>query len=340
MTAVILITGATGLIGFRILLAALEAGHTVRYTVRSEEKAVMVVSNPAVKKLAPGNRLSSVVIPDLTVDGAFDIALQGVTHVIHAGSPVPNPAYDPTTEVFQPTLKISSGLLASALKTRSVRRVVITSSIVSNLPLGLPPTTPVSASARVPLPDPVPTTFDNVYEAYVLGKQVELHNSDEFVRTCYPHFTVSHVVPGYVFGRNELALDATMMQTQNSSNNFLMMGMMGGEPPFPVLDGFAHIGDLADVHLRVAFLDPPAEGPKDFGIATKVDYSTIFDHVEKAFPKAIAAGVFKRGKISPLPVNYDSSDTERLLGRKFKIFETALVDVASQYLEKIGMEKA
>ncbi|KAI0466711.1 putative cinnamoyl-CoA reductase [Xylaria cf. heliscus] len=340
MTTTILITGATGLIGFRILVATLEAGHTVRYTVRSEEKAITVASNPAVVKLAPGNRLSSAVIPDLTVDGAFDTALQGVTHVIHTGSPTPNPVYDPTTQVFQPTVKISSGLLTSALRTPSVRRVVITSSIASNLPPGPPTLIPVSASARVPLPDLVPGTFDHVYDAYMLGKQIELHNSDEFVRNRNPHFTISHVLPGYVFGRNELALDAAMMQTQNSSNNFLMMGMMGGEPPFPVHDGFAHIDDVADVHLRVAFMDPQAEGPKDFGIATKVDYNTIFDHVEKAFPKAVAAGVFKRGKVPPLPVNYDSGDAEKLLGRKFKTFETAVIDVASQYLDKINKDKA
>ncbi|KAI0191911.1 putative cinnamoyl-CoA reductase [Astrocystis sublimbata] len=338
--AVILITGATGLIGFRVLLAALEAGHTVRYTVRSEAKALVVSSNPAVQKLALSeDRLSSLVIPDLAADGAFDAALEGVTHVIHAGAPVPNPAYDPTADVFQPTLKMSEELLASALKSPSVKRVVITSSIVSNLPPGPPSETPVAATARVPLPDTIPSKFDHVFEAYVYGKIIELHNSDGFVKTHNPHFTISHVVPGYIFGRNELALDAAMMQAQNSSNNFLMMTMTGGEPPFPLHDGFAHIDDVADVHLKVAFLDPET-GPRDFGFATKIDYNTVFDHVKKAFPEAVAAGIFKPGKVTPLPVNYDSSEAEKLLGRPLKTFETAVVDVASQYLEKIGYNSA
>ncbi|KAJ8131622.1 hypothetical protein O1611_g2004 [Lasiodiplodia mahajangana] len=338
--AVILITGATGLIGFGVLLAALEAGHTVRYTVRSEEKALVVTSNPAIRKLAlDEDRLSSFVIPDLTADGAFDAALEGVTHVIHAGSPLPHPAYDPTTEVFRPTLKMSEGLLASALKVPSVKRVVITSSAVANLPSGPPSETPVSASTRLPLPDPIPSKFDYAFEAYVFGKLVELHNSDEFVKIHHPHFAISHVMPGYVFGRNELALDAAMTQTQNSSNGVIMMAMMGREPPFPIHAGFAHIDDVADIHLKVAFLDS-ATGPKDFGIVTKVDYSTIFDHVKKAFPEAVAAGIFKEGKITPIPVNYDSSEAEKLLGRKFKTFESAVIDVASQYLEKVGINSA
>ncbi|OTB18598.1 hypothetical protein K445DRAFT_314475 [Daldinia sp. EC12] len=339
MAATILITGSTGLIGFRILLAALEAGHNVRYTVRSEEKAKVVSSNPAVQKLTPGERLSPVIIPDFTVDGAFDSALQGVTHVIHAGSPVPVPTYEPTTQIFQPTIEISKGLLSSALKSPSVKRVIITSSIVANLG-PVPPPTPVSAATRVPLPDPIPSTFNNVFEAYLLGKVVELHNSDEFVKTQNPHFTVSHVVPGYVFGRNELALDANMVQTQNSSNNFLMLGLLGGEPPFPIHGGFAHIDDVADAHLRVAFLDPQPDGPKDFGIATKVDYDNLFDYVVKAFPKAVEEGVFKKGKLVTVPVNYDSSDIEKLLGGKLRSFESAVVDVAAQYLEKLGKEKA
>lgn len=108
MAATFLITGASGLIGFRILLAVLAAGHRVRYTVRSEEKAQIVKSNPAVQKLgiATDDRLSAVVIPDFTVEGAFDAALEGVTHVIHAGSPVPMPTFDPRTQVFEPTLVI------------------------------------------------------------------------------------------------------------------------------------------------------------------------------------------------------------------------------------------
>lgn len=162
------------------------------------------------------------------------------------------------------------------------------------------------------------------------------------MKTHNPHFTVSHVIPGYVFGCNELALDAATMQTQNSSNNFLMMGLVGGEPPFPIHGTFVHVDDLADFHLRVLFLEPRAGDPMDFAIGTKVDYGTIFDPVEKAFPQAVASGALKRGKVTTLPVEYDtkSSDVEKLLGRKLKSFESAVVDVAAQYLEKLGKEKA
>ncbi|GAP89547.1 putative 3-beta hydroxysteroid dehydrogenase protein [Rosellinia necatrix] len=346
MAPTLLVTGASGLIGFRILRAALEAGLSVRYTVRSEEKARIVASNPSVARF-PGGRLSPAATRDLTVDGAFDAALEGITHVIHAGAPVPVPTYHPAADIFRPTVGMASSLLASALRAPAVRRVVVTSSILGNLPLGPRPplAIPVSAATRVALPDPFPAAFDDVYHGYILGKIVELRDSDEFARTREPHFGICHVNPGYVFGRNELVLDATMMQTHNSSNKSLMMAMLGVELPFPLqpvpnLGGFAHIDDVADVHLRVAFLDKTAPGLKDFGVSTNVNFDKIFDHVEETFPEAVAAGIFKRGKVSTMPLNYDSSETEHLLGRKLKLFSKAVIDVARQYLERIGADKS
>ena len=53
-----------------------------------------------------------------------------------------------------------------------------------------------------------------------------------------------------------------------------------------------------------------------------------FDHVEKAFPKAVESGIFKRGNIPNLPIAYDLSDAEKMLGRKLKGFSSAITDVA------------
>lgn len=252
-----------------------------------------------------------------------------------------HPAYVTSRDVYDSALmatsiKITAGLLRSALKSHTVQRVVLTSSIVANLgPPTEPQTATVSASTRVPPPSPLPETFADVMEAYVLGKLVEMQDSDRFVETQNPHFSISHVNPGYVFGRNDLCLSPAMMQTQNSSNNFLMVGLLGGQLPFPIHGAFAHIDDVAEAHLRVA-LDEACAG-KDVGIATKVDYSSIFDQVQDKYPKAVEAGVFKKGALPTVPVDYDSSDAKALLGG-LKSFESAVADVADQYLELL--EKA
>ncbi|VUC36302.1 unnamed protein product [Clonostachys rosea] len=331
MATKILLTGSSGLVGFRILVSALLDGHLVVATVRSREKEGLIRSNPVIQKLNAGDRLIIAVIPDMSIDGAFDSALEGVSHVIHTGSPVPVPTFEPWSQVYKPTISISSSLLSSALKTPTVQRVVITSSIVANLGLNASPTVAASSSTRIPPLDPVPTSFSSPMEAYILAKIAEIHKTEEFMKTQKPRFSLSYIMPGHVFGRNELITKADMMFGQNSSNNFLMPGMTGGELPFPIHGAFVHIDDLADMHLRVAMLD--SSSPRDFGIARTVDYGMIFDHVEKAFPEAVAAGVLRRGVVPVLPVNYSSTEMEGLLGRELKSFEEAIVDVAGQYLE-------
>lgn len=234
-------------------------------------------------------------------------------------------------------MKVSENILNSALKAPTVQRVIITPSIVATLGF-IAASEAVSGSTRVPPPEPLPTNFDSVSEGYILGKILEIYNKDTFVKTKNPHFAVSHVLPGYVFGRNELALDAEMMKTGNGSNNFLMLGMLGRELPFPIHGGAVHIDDVADIHLRVAFDDACAG--MDFAIATKVDYSTIFGIVAERYPDAVAAEIFKKGTVPTLPIEYNLSAAEDLLGQgKPRSFESAVVDVASQYLEKLGKEK-
>lgn len=79
---------------------------------------------------------------------------------------------------------------------------------------------------------------------------------------------------------------------------------------------------------------------KDFAIATKVDYSTIFGIVTERYPDAVAAEIFKKGTVPTLPIEYNLSAAEDLLGQgKPRSFESAVVDVASQYLEKLGKER-
>ncbi|KAI1089926.1 putative cinnamoyl-CoA reductase [Rostrohypoxylon terebratum] len=338
MTATFLITGANGLIGFRILTTTLEAGHNVRYVVRSEAKAEMISSNPAVKKLAPGERLFAVVIPDLTVEGALDSALKGVTHVIHTASPVPVLWNEPNKNLIEPMRKMNSNILTSALKAPTIQCVVITSSISANLGI-IPPNHVVSAATRLPLPDPLPQTFSTGFEAYILGKMAVMHDADEFIREKNPPFRVSRVAPGLTYGRNELAFD---VKSISSSVNSMIKAINGGSADITVYNGFVHVDDLAEIHLRVALLNPELnpDAPRDFGVAIRMDEEAIFGYVEKAFPKAVQDGVLKKGNMPTLNIEYDSSDAVKLMGGKMKSFETAVVDVAGQYLEILGREKA
>ncbi|KAL3473781.1 hypothetical protein BJX99DRAFT_272086 [Aspergillus californicus] len=336
--SLVLITGATGLIGFRVLLETLRKGYQVRFTARSEEKAQKVLSRAVIQSLSAADRLSYVIVPDSNTDGAYDEALQGVSYVLHVGSPVPVPGYDPLTQVYQPTVLGVADLLQSALTIPTLKRIVITSSVVANLAPMPDPAVTSTAATRIPITSP-PESISTIFEAYILGKIIELNATDAFVAAEHPHFTVAHIFPGYVFGRNDL-VDGDELLTNNSSNGYLLASILGKDVGMPLHGGYVHIDDLADVHLRVLELTPEPNTPTAFGACTTVTEFNTFDIVEKAFPQAVADGTFSRGVMDRLPVSYDSSETTKTLEVEFLSFERAVVDTAAQYLQSLGKELA
>jgi nucleoside-diphosphate-sugar epimerase len=83
------ITGITGHVGFKVLVTALQAGYTVRGAIRREAQIDTIKSQASIRPFL--DQLSFVIVPDITVDGAFDAALKDVTYVLHIASPLPAP---------------------------------------------------------------------------------------------------------------------------------------------------------------------------------------------------------------------------------------------------------
>jgi NADP-dependent 3-hydroxy acid dehydrogenase YdfG len=82
----VLITGASGHLGFRILVSTLEAGHCVMATVRDEEQLEKIARKPSVQPYRNQLTFALVKDKDLTAPRAFEHFMQEVTHVIHNAS--------------------------------------------------------------------------------------------------------------------------------------------------------------------------------------------------------------------------------------------------------------
>lgn len=88
LTLAFQLTGATGHVGFKVLVDLLKAGYSVRASVRRAEQGETLKTH---KKVAPyASKFESVVVPDITIDGAFDSVLDGVVYIEHIASPLPN----------------------------------------------------------------------------------------------------------------------------------------------------------------------------------------------------------------------------------------------------------
>ena len=86
---IVLITGATGLLGFRTLVLLLQAGYRVRITYRRPHQVDQIRTAKSVQPYLDDIDFANVA--DFSADGAFDEATEGVAYVLHVASPT----YDP-----------------------------------------------------------------------------------------------------------------------------------------------------------------------------------------------------------------------------------------------------
>jgi nucleoside-diphosphate-sugar epimerase len=89
--AKVLVTGANGYLAVWTVKKYLEAGYSVRGTVRSLSKSAFLTDTFS----NYGDRFELVIVEDITKDGAFDEAVKGVDVIAHTASPFHYKATDP-----------------------------------------------------------------------------------------------------------------------------------------------------------------------------------------------------------------------------------------------------
>lgn len=126
------ITGATGFIGSHVVKAALETGYHVRLSIRKQSQI------QSLKDLFPSHHanLEFEEIPDITKSDAFRNSFNDVDYIFHLASPMPGKGDDFKTDYVDPAVKGTNAILDAARQSSSVRRVVITSSLLALVPLG------------------------------------------------------------------------------------------------------------------------------------------------------------------------------------------------------------
>ncbi|WNJ19843.1 NAD-dependent epimerase/dehydratase family protein [Pontibacter sp. G13] len=127
--APILVTGATGYVASWIVAMLLEQGHQVRGTVRNKAKTEKY--QHLLDKAAQTSGTLEIFEADLLKANSFDDATHGCEYVIHTASPFKTSVKNPDAELVQPALKGTQNVLNAVAKADSVKRVVLTSSVVA-----------------------------------------------------------------------------------------------------------------------------------------------------------------------------------------------------------------
>ncbi|XP_022734322.1 vestitone reductase-like isoform X2 [Durio zibethinus] len=120
------VTGGTGFIGSWLIKRLLEEGYSVNTTVRPDPENKRDVS--FLTNLPGAAEKLKIYTADLNDPDSFDAAIEGCKGVLHVATPVDFESKEPEEAVIRRAISGTLGILKACLKSKTVKRVVYTSS--------------------------------------------------------------------------------------------------------------------------------------------------------------------------------------------------------------------
>lgn len=343
--SLVLVTGASGHLGFNVITNALTSGYRVRAAVRSQARADDILAAPTIKTLNPGSALTFTIIPDILAPGAYDTATKDVTYIIHTASPLSEESPDMVKSMIEPAVHGTLNILHAAAKTPSVKRVVITSSVIAVVPwtdfIGVEAERIYTANDTVTDAEVEPP-FAHHFQAYAASKVKALNATKRFMEEQQRHFTVNNIMPGFFIGKSGLVTRTEDFIDGHGTNKVAFAPIMGYKNPMTFPGTAAHVDDIAKVHVLA--LGENVKGGQNFGIQTGgvdgIAWDDSIKFAKKHYPKEVEAGVLPANGEQPTKrLRYDTSATEKTLGIKFRSYEEAIISVVDAYFEVLAKRK-
>src|SRR5580698_10613097 len=256
---VVLVTGGSGFIASHAILQLLNAGHSVRATVRDLKRESEVRAMLKQGGVQAGDRLSFFAA-DLQSEAGWAAAVGDCDYVLHVASPFPANVPQHEDELIVPAREGALRVLRAARDAR-VKRVVMTSSFAA-IGYGQPP-----RSAPFDETNWSDTTGRDV-TAYVKSKTLAERAAWDFIAREGGALELSVVNPVAVFG--------PVLGPDYSTSVLLIQRLMSGSVPgCPRLSfGVVDVRDVADLHIR-AMTHPAAKGQRFLAVAG--DFMSILD---------------------------------------------------------------
>lgn len=236
----ICVTGASGYIASHIIAGLLKAGYRVRGSVRRDS-----ASYPWLTALDGAAERLELMQANLLERGSFDALVDGCQAVLHTASPYVINVNDPQKELVEPAVQGTTTVLDSCLRTSSVKRVVLTSSI----------------AAITDEPDPAKTYREEEWNTrsslqrnpYHYSKTMAERAAWNFMDERRPRFDLVTINPSLVLG-------PSLGPEINTSPGMLRDIMTGVYPAIMDLNwGFVDVRDVATAHI-LAMENPAAKG--------------------------------------------------------------------------------
>lgn len=244
----VLVTGATGYVASWIVRYLLEDGRTVRGTVRDPDKKKGLEHLHDLAEQHPG-RLT-LHRADLLDNGSYDEAMAGCELVIHTASPfLLGKVRDPQAQLVTPALEGTRNVLASVDATPSVKRVVLTSSVVAIHGDN------VDMQGRGPFTEQDWNTTSSVdHQPYPYSKTVAERAAWDICRQ-QDRWDMVTIHPGLVLGPS--LTTASKSGSMTTMRAFADWSLAAGAPDLAM--GMVDVRDVARAHIAAGF-NPDAHG--------------------------------------------------------------------------------
>ncbi|MGH3459175.1 SDR family oxidoreductase [Aeromicrobium sp.] len=339
-SAPVLVTGGNGYIASWLVRYLLEDGIDVHATVRDPSNDTKVGHLKQLAKDTPGTL--TLLAADLVQDGSFDEAMAGCELVMHTASPFALSVKDPQQDLVDPAVQGTRNVLESANRVNSVKRVVLTSSVVS-----------IYGDARdleqapgdVFTEDDWNTTSTLSHQPYSYSKVVAERAAWK-IAEAQDRWDLVVINPGFVLGpslttASDSASISTIMQ-------FVDGRLLMGAPALEV--GVVDVRDVALAHIKAGFT--PAAAGRHICVNRSMTFMDVGRVLRRQFggrylfprleaPKAMIwlaapiGGVTRKYVATNVgyPLRFDTSKSRTELGMEFRPTETTIVEHFEQLID-------
>jgi nucleoside-diphosphate-sugar epimerase len=343
----VLVTGGTGYLASWIIKKLLEQGSVVHATVREPDNTQKVGHLTALAEASDGQL--KLFKADLLDSGSFDESMRGSELVIHTASPFfVTGIKDPQAQLIRPAREGTSNVLESANRTATVKRIVLTSSVVAIY----------GDNADIALaPDEVFTetewnkTSSSAHQPYAYSKTIAEEEAWSIANE-QNQWDLLTINPGWILGPS-----VSKRKDSLSINTMVQLGDGTFKTGVPELhNGIVDVRDVASAHIKAGYT-PKASGRHivvsgeatllDIANALRKHFGDGYPFPRRQVPKLVFWLIapmmgYTRKFVSNnvgIPIRFDNSYSKTDLGMSYISVEQTVEDHFQQILDDGLLDK-
>lgn len=270
----------------------------------------------------------------MTQPGVFDAALVDTTAVLHLASPLANETDNYSRDIIAPAININTSLLTSALHIPTLKRIVITSSMVTLLPFSLLANPPSKIYTSRDINTETGGPYTSAMEAYWSSKALARLAVRAFVATHTPSFEVVQLLPSVVLGADARATSLKDLREKTPLWELKMSPLLGITQNMAMVGVPVDVADVARAHVDA--MSPSVLGGEYVLSAETPDgisWDDMIPIVKEAWLERVGKAELPLGGSLPTTTwRIDVGETERAFGWGFRSFEDTVKEAVGQYL--------